>query len=540
MAEHAPRGLEGAAAAPAVVLAALLSQLPLRCRGLVRKSFFGTPLGRYVMSESATTGVVECNLQLRRLTEDEGAAAPAAAAPAAPPTFRDISPPPGRHAAETPFYTPMEPPGEKTDPVRGSVEAAMYLHLVDVAVHRCDVSACFLASVVASLPPVTRIMIERQVFHNAAKLADAYNVFRPGARFLGQIKVPGINDEDYEEGAPSQYDLTVLFWGRDPLNCPIIYVCHEAYEDRQACDVNIKVVRDGGGIQVDYRDGETICSGTLDVASKEINGNVRQLEFGEEGFEYPAEEVTHTFKLSAVVEADAVVRQRAELMRAQRECARALADWNVDGFEELPRERLALGMWRQAFDAAVMEAELSLAEIRNKTRVLRKVSFASPEDRDRTITTLSSAGCTRPAAHKAIDTGLLAMRRAVLAPNKLGCAPTPRAHVEEPFPSYLHRLEFQKQLMRSSDSYHKFDEALKSAHARVPLSVISGWRLAAAGPNATEEHCAICMTSLDDGDPIVRLPCNHILHEECLVDWAHNSAVCPYCRTPLADGEGPA
>lgn len=53
----------------------------------------------------------------------------------------------------------------------------------------------------------------------------------------------------------------------------------------------------------------------------------------------------------------------------------------------------------------------------------------------------------------------------------------------------------------------------------------------AAGMN---ECCSICLGEWDDeecvGMNIVRLPCLHAFHEECLMEWLHGNTHCPMCR----------
>ena len=102
----------------------------------------------------------------------------------------------------------------------------------------------------------------------------------------------------------------------------------------------------------------------------------KRSRYGEEGFEYPAEEVTHTFELSIVPEDEYLVQQRASLIAARRECARASGAWNVarDDYSNLPEGRVRLTAWVAAFDAAVAESEIALAELRHRTRVLCDVS----------------------------------------------------------------------------------------------------------------------------------------------------------------------
>ena len=39
--------------------------------------------------------------------------------------------------------------------------------------------------------------------------------------------------------------------------------------------------------------------------------------------------------------------------------------------------------------------------------------------------------------------------------------------------------------------------------------------------------------SLLEKSDILRTPCQHIFHEECLKNWVHKKRECPNCRAPL-------
>lgn len=48
-----------------------------------------------------------------------------------------------------------------------------------------------------------------------------------------------------------------------------------------------------------------------------------------------------------------------------------------------------------------------------------------------------------------------------------------------------------------------------------------------------EPSCTICLCEYEDGDGLVRLPCNHIFHEECISSWTTNHVRCPLCNYDL-------
>jgi len=52
-----------------------------------------------------------------------------------------------------------------------------------------------------------------------------------------------------------------------------------------------------------------------------------------------------------------------------------------------------------------------------------------------------------------------------------------------------------------------------------------------------EEDCAICLSQLELGAPgAVRLPCMHVLHQECIHHWFLTRRACPLCRAPVHGG----
>ncbi|KAG6576389.1 Kazal-like serine protease inhibitor domain and phox-like domain-containing protein [Phytophthora cinnamomi] len=51
---------------------------------------------------------------------------------------------------------------------------------------------------------------------------------------------------------------------------------------------------------------------------------------------------------------------------------------------------------------------------------------------------------------------------------------------------------------------------------------------------STSECCSICLGEWDDeecaGMNVVKLPCTHAFHEECLLEWLQGNTHCPMCR----------
>lgn len=48
-----------------------------------------------------------------------------------------------------------------------------------------------------------------------------------------------------------------------------------------------------------------------------------------------------------------------------------------------------------------------------------------------------------------------------------------------------------------------------------------------------EPHCSICLGEYEDGDTLMKLPCKHIYHDECIGGWTLNHVRCPLCNYDL-------
>lgn len=48
--------------------------------------------------------------------------------------------------------------------------------------------------------------------------------------------------------------------------------------------------------------------------------------------------------------------------------------------------------------------------------------------------------------------------------------------------------------------------------------------------NETTETCAICLTNMDVGDIVAKLPCGHVYKKECISTWLSSEPRCPLCN----------
>ena len=74
-------------------------------------------------------------------------------------------------------------------------------------------------------------------------------------------------------------------------------------------------------------------------------------------------------------------------------------------------------------------------------------------------------------------------------------------------------------------------QAINGAESRLSGEDIAVWR---AGAGAVSGTCAICMGEIEADEDALVLPCKHIFHEDCILEWIHNYSSCPNCRRDLA------
>ncbi|PQM33333.1 RING-H2 finger protein ATL54-like [Prunus yedoensis var. nudiflora] len=58
-------------------------------------------------------------------------------------------------------------------------------------------------------------------------------------------------------------------------------------------------------------------------------------------------------------------------------------------------------------------------------------------------------------------------------------------------------------------------------------------RLDGLEENTGQMACAICMEDFEGGVEVSRLPCLHLYHGDCIVQWLETSHLCPLCRYPM-------
>ncbi|XP_022715729.1 E3 ubiquitin-protein ligase RNF181 homolog [Durio zibethinus] len=43
-------------------------------------------------------------------------------------------------------------------------------------------------------------------------------------------------------------------------------------------------------------------------------------------------------------------------------------------------------------------------------------------------------------------------------------------------------------------------------------------------------QCVICLEEILDGSKASRMPCSHVYHQDCIVNWLEKSNLCPLCQ----------
>lgn len=51
-----------------------------------------------------------------------------------------------------------------------------------------------------------------------------------------------------------------------------------------------------------------------------------------------------------------------------------------------------------------------------------------------------------------------------------------------------------------------------------------------AGVRTSQTSCMVCLNDFEIGDDCRRLPCNHVFHSSCIVEWLRRCTDCPICK----------
>ncbi|EFC44897.1 hypothetical protein NAEGRDRAFT_5673, partial [Naegleria gruberi] len=48
-----------------------------------------------------------------------------------------------------------------------------------------------------------------------------------------------------------------------------------------------------------------------------------------------------------------------------------------------------------------------------------------------------------------------------------------------------------------------------------------------------DQSCAVCICDFEECDELIRLPCGHVFHKDCVSTWLNEHNTCPTCRYEL-------
>lgn len=74
------------------------------------------------------------------------------------------------------------------------------------------------------------------------------------------------------------------------------------------------------------------------------------------------------------------------------------------------------------------------------------------------------------------------------------------------------------------------------------LSMCQIRRIKELSYNSTDFHnqntCTICLVDFIEGDKIKLLPCQHIYHSNCIIEWLYKNSLCPLCKRNVVNKKG--
>ena len=73
-----------------------------------------------------------------------------------------------------------------------------------------------------------------------------------------------------------------------------------------------------------------------------------------------------------------------------------------------------------------------------------------------------------------------------------------------------------------------------------PVKTVLGKISVKSKPCIAESTCSCCLEDFSAEDVVARLPCGHVFHEKCIMNWflMRASSNCPMCRSRAAEAKG--
>ncbi|GAB4841783.1 hypothetical protein Ancab_022507 [Ancistrocladus abbreviatus] len=109
--------------------------------------------------------------------------------------------------------------------------------------------------------------------------------------------------------------------------------------------------------------------------------------------------------------------------------------------------------------------------------------------------------------------------------------------IRELSPQRVEQIRGRMELARAAAAT---PEARSSRNSRARMAAMEDTGTVPARRSAVEalemveaeaaRECAICLEEMMGGSEVIRMPCMHIYHRECIVKWMEKNHVCPLCR----------
>jgi len=75
-------------------------------------------------------------------------------------------------------------------------------------------------------------------------------------------------------------------------------------------------------------------------------------------------------------------------------------------------------------------------------------------------------------------------------------------------------------------------EAAPAPAKRWAVEALQGERVR-SGEGEEERECVICLERMVVGEEVIRMPCFHVYHKDCIIRWLDRNHFCPFCHFKL-------
>jgi len=82
---------------------------------------------------------------------------------------------------------------------------------------------------------------------------------------------------------------------------------------------------------------------------------------------------------------------------------------------------------------------------------------------------------------------------------------------------------------------HEPVQPAQTGISQIALSQLPVCEWVSCGSSSSAEECPLCIGEYEPGEMVMRLPCLHGAHEECMSKWLHRSPQCPVCKLDVEE-----